>query len=61
MRVRYGLIKPRRLGDAADRVVSTLILLWSWLTQLITALRPRRAATWTRSEQPDLSLGLQAN
>ena len=34
MRVRYGLIKPRRLSDAADRAFSALIWLWSWLLSL---------------------------
>lgn len=60
MRLRYDLIKPRRLGDAADRALLTLILAWTWLLEFAARLNDRRRAIWTPSDRMNDSLDLQA-
>jgi transposase len=60
MRVKYGLLKPRRLSDAADDALLWLFLAWRWLVDVISCLHHPRRELWTRSDQTDGSRGLQA-
>jgi len=60
MRVKYGLLKPRRLSDAVDGVLLALMLAWSWLLEMVGRLHDRRRAIWTRLDQINVSLDLQA-
>ena len=60
MRVRYGLIKPRRLSDAADRALVGLMLAWRWLLDIVGCLNDRRQAMWIGSDRMNDSLDLQA-
>jgi len=60
MRVKYGLIKPRRLSDAVDGALLGLWLAWSWLLDIVGCLNDRRRAMWTRLDQTNDSLVLQA-
>jgi hypothetical protein len=41
MRVSYGLIKPRRLSDAARGAILLVILAYQWLCSLAIGLRER--------------------
>jgi transposase len=60
MRVKYALLKPRRLSDAADGVFLALMLAWRWLLEMMGCLHDRRRAMWTRSDRINGSLDLQA-
>ena len=60
MRVKYGLIKPRRLSDAADCALMCLMLAWRWLLGIVGCLNDRRQAMWTGSDRMNGSLDLQA-
>jgi len=60
MRVRYGLIKPRRLSDAAFYALRWLMLVWHWLLKLSTAFHARRRALGTRLQAITTSSALQA-
>ncbi len=60
MRVKYGLLKPRRLSDAVEAALLALMLAWRWLLEMVACLHDRRRAIWTRSDQIDGSLDLQA-
>jgi transposase len=60
MRLRYGLIKPRRLSDAADGALAVLLLVWMWLADVVVRLRKSRTAIRTRSNPTGPSLALQA-
>jgi hypothetical protein len=60
MRVKYGLLKPRRLSDAVDGALIWLWLAWRWLVEMVGCLNDRRRAMWARSDQINGSLGLQA-
>jgi len=60
MRVKYGLIKPRRLSDAADSALLSLLLAWSWLADRIAGLNDRRRGIWSRSNPMSDSPDLQA-
>ena len=60
MRVKYGLLKPRRLSDAAGRALRGLLLAWRWLSDIVTRLNDHRSAMWTRSDRMDASGQLQA-
>ncbi len=60
MRVKYGLIKPRRLSDAADSALLRLLLVWRWLVELVCCLTDRRRAMWTGSDRMNGSFHLQA-
>jgi transposase len=60
MRVRYGLLKPRRLSDAVDGVLLALMLAWRWLVEMVGCLNDPRRAMWTRSDRISGSLDLQA-
>ena len=60
MRVKYGLLKPRRLSDAVDCALTGLWLLWAWLADSIGCLNDRRRAMWSGSDQMNGSLDLQA-
>jgi transposase len=51
MRVRYGLLKPRRLSDAADRAFLCLTLAWRWLVQAVARLTTLRKTIWNESGQ----------
>jgi transposase len=59
MRVKYGLLKPRRLSDAAAGAFLWLFLAWRWLADVISRLNPRRREPWTGSDQTDGSRCLQ--
>ena len=60
MRVKYGLLKPRRLNDALDGALTGLLLAWRWLLDIVGCLNDLRHAMWTRSDQMDGSLDVQA-
>jgi len=60
MRVKYGLLKPRRLSDAVDGVLLALMLAWRWLLEMVGCRNDRRRAMWTRTDQINGSLDLQA-
>ena len=60
MRVKYGLIKPRRLSDAADCALMGLMLAWRWLVDMAGCLNDRRQAIWIGSNRMNGSLDLQA-
>jgi transposase len=60
MRVKYGLLKPRRLSDAADCALLWVVRVWRWLGNIVACLNDRRRAMWTQSDQMHESLGLQA-
>jgi transposase len=60
MRVKYGLIKPRRLSDAVDCVLIRLLLAWKWLVDIVACLNDRRHAMWTGSDRMNDSIHLQA-
>jgi transposase len=59
MRVKYGLIKPRRLSDAAHCALTGLLLVWRWLADLVACLDDRRRMIWSRSNPMGDSLCLQ--
>ena len=48
MRVKYGLIKPRRLSDAVDGAMMGLLSAWRWLSNLVSGLTDRRQARRTQ-------------
>jgi transposase len=60
MRVKYGLIKPRRLSDAANCALMALTLAWRWLVDVVGWLNDRRQAMWIGSDRMNGSLNLQA-
>jgi transposase len=60
MRVKYGLIKPRRLSDAADCALMGLWLIWRWLVDIVACLNDPRQAIWNGSDRMNRSLDLQA-
>ena len=60
MRVKYGLLKPRRLSDAVDCTLMGLLLAWRWLVNIVACLDDRRHAMWTGSDRMTASLDLQA-
>jgi hypothetical protein len=60
VRVKYGLIKPRRLSDAADCALMGLLLIWRWLADIVAHLDDRRQAIWTGSNRMNGSFELQA-
>ena len=60
MRVKYGLIKPRRLSDAVDRALMGLLSAWRWLLDIIACLTDRRHVMWIGSDRMNGSLDLQA-
>ena len=60
MRVKYGLLKPRRLSDAVDRALTVLISAWRWLIDVVGCLKDRRQAMGAGSTQTNGSLELQA-
>jgi transposase len=60
MRVKYGLLKPRRLSDAIDCALMGLLLAWRWLVDIVACLDDRRHAMWIGSDRMTGSLDLQA-
>jgi len=60
MRLKYGLIKPRRLSDAVDRALMGLVLAWRWLRDAIASPNDRRHAIGTRMNGMTGSFPLQA-
>ena len=60
MRVKYGLLKPRRLSDAVDCTLMGLLLAWRWLVNTVACLDDRRHAMWIGSDRMTASLELQA-
>jgi transposase len=60
MRVKYGLIKPRRLSDAASLAFLALLSVWKCLLNVLTRLAAPRRAFWRPSERLNGSLLLQA-
>jgi transposase len=47
MRVKYGLLKPRRLSDAVDDVLLALMLAWRWLLEMVGCRNGGRRAICT--------------
>ena len=57
MRVKYGLLKPRRLSDALDWA---LMWAWRWLLDIVGCLNDRCRAPWRGLDRMTGSLDLQA-
>lgn len=60
MRVKYGLIKPRRLSDAVDCALMGLLLAWRWLAEIVGRLKDQSNAMLTGSDRVTGSFELQA-
>ena len=60
MRVKYGLIKPRRLSDAVNCALTGLWLVWKWLAEIVGRLRDRHQSMWIGPDRTNGSLALQA-
>jgi transposase len=60
MRVKYGLLKPRRLSDTADCALMWVMMAWRWLVNIVACLNDHRRAMWAQSDQMHESFGLQA-
>ena len=60
MRVKYGLLKPRRLRDAADRAFLWLMRSWSRLCVLLRNINDRSEPIRARSNRSIPELNLQA-
>jgi len=60
LRVKYGLLKPRRLSDAATLAFSALMSAWGWLLKATAHLADRQRAPWTQLDRMNGSFILQA-
>ena len=60
LRVKYGLLKPRRLSDAATMAFSAFMSAWGWLLKATARLADHQRAPWTQSDRMNGSFLLQA-
>jgi transposase len=60
MRVKYSLIKPRRLSDAVDCALMGLLLVWKWLADIVGRLNVRQRVNGIEPARMNGSLALQA-
>ena len=60
MRVKFGLLKPRRLGGRGGCAPIVLLLAWKWLLDILGWLNNPTGTIWTPFDQPNGSFDLQA-
>jgi transposase len=60
MRVKFGLLKPRRLSDRVGRALIMLSLASKWLQEIIRRLNDCHRKQWTSSDHLGGSFDLQA-
>jgi len=60
MRVKFGLLKPRRLSDRGGCAPMVLLLAWKWLLDILGRLNNPTRVMWTPLDQLNGSFDLQA-